>query len=263
MKGSFILLFDTHIHSEFSFDSSLKVEDILEKKANLQIGITLTEHVDLDIPELPVIDVSSYLNFYDEYRSDSFLLGLEIGLSSYAIDKINSFANKNSDSLDIIIGSIHSVDNKDLFYSMREDNLCKHDIYEKYLNTMLFCVRKFDFFDTLAHIDYICRYAKFIDTQLYLHEFPELIDEILKTLIAKNKCLELNTRRLSSENAFSSLLDIYNRYKILGGKYVTIASDSHNKDNIGANFDLAKNFLKLTNLQSVYFKNRQLIVYDI
>lgn len=257
------MFFDTHIHSEFSFDSSLKIDDIITQKNNLNIGITLTEHVDLDIPEIPIIKVSSYLDFYNKYRSSTFLLGLEIGMSKFSINETKAFVEKNSNSLDIIIGSIHSLYNKDIFYFMKEDGLCKNTIYRDYLNSMLFCVKEFDFFDTLAHIDYICRYANFVDAELYLHEFSDIIDEILKIIISKKKCLELNTRRLSSNSAFSSLLNIYTRYRTLGGKYITLASDAHNKNDIAKNFDLAKKFLKLTNLQSVYFKNREMIIYNI
>ena len=254
------MIFDTHMHSEFSFDSDMTVSEILKKQDELKIGITLTEHVDLDLPELPFIDMDKYLSFYKNYKQDNFLVGIELGMSKVNMQLTKDFASKNKDKLDVIIGSIHTLYTRDLFYLMKDTEFSKEKTYKDYLENMLYCVKEYDFYDTLAHIDYICRYSSYEDKELHLHEYSYLINDILKTIIAKGKCLELNTRRLNNPLAYNSLLEIFKRYKELGGEYVTLASDSHSSDAIAINFDIASKILEVANLKSVYFKNRKMII---
>lgn len=254
------MIFDTHMHSQFSFDSEMKVNEILEASKNQNIGICLTEHVDLDQINLPLIDMNKYLEFYKKYKSDTFLIGIELGMSKINADQTIDFANKYKKDLDMIIGSIHSLYNRDIFYLMRDIELDKKKVYTDYLENILYCIETFDYFDTLGHIDYISRYSTYEDKEVNFEEFKPLIDKILKTLISKNKTLELNTRRLDKEEAFLNLIKIYTRYKELGGKYVTIASDAHSQNAIGINFNKAKEILKLTGLTPVYFKNRKMII---
>lgn len=254
------MIFDTHMHSEFSFDSEMKVSEILERQKKLSIGITLTEHVDLDLPELPFINMEKYLDFYKQYRNDDFLVGIELGMSKVNMELTKNFAIQNKDKLDMLIGSIHTLYGRDIFYLMRDTPLPKEKIYKDYLENMLYCVKEYDFYDTLAHIDYICRYANYTDNELYISEYRELIDEILITLIKKNKCIELNTRRLHIDTAYSAVLKIFQRYKELGGKYITLASDSHSQNAIAVNFDIALRIVEETNLTPVYFKNRKMMI---
>lgn len=257
------MLFDTHMHSEYSFDSKMTITEILEKQRELSIGIILTEHLDLDIDDFPVINMEKYLKFYSPYRNDSFLLGIEIGLDTNSKENNIKFVQKYKNSLDIIIGSIHSLYGEDLFYLLKKLNMPKKELFSDYLQKMLFCVENFDFFDTLAHIDYISRYATYEDSCLYLHEHKEIITKILKTLIKKNKCLELNTRLINQEKNYNCILQILKKYKSLGGNYVTLASDAHSKNAIASNFNLAKKLLIETNLTPVYFKKRKLHILNI
>lgn len=256
------MIFDTHMHSEFSFDSKMKVSEILEAQRTQNIGISLTEHVDLDLPELPLIDMKKYFKFYEKYRSPSFLVGIELGMSKVNADKTLAFADKYKTDLDIIIGSIHTLYSRDIFYLMDDIKLDKKKVYTDYLENILYCVKTFDFFDTLGHIDYISRYATYENKEVTLEEFKPLIEDIFKILIQKNKCLELNTRRLDKEEAFVNSLKIFTRYKDLGGQYVTIASDAHSQNAIGINFDKAIEIINLTGLTPVYFKNRKMVIIE-
>lgn len=257
------MIFDTHMHSEFSFDAELTVDEILESKNKLNIGISLTEHIDLDCPNLPLMNVDEYLEFYKSYRNDSFLIGIELGMSEFCIEENKFFLQKYQDKLDIIIGSIHTINKEDIYTFIDQEGLVKEEVYKDYLKAMLFAVKEFDFYDTLAHIDYICRYARFNDKELYLEEYSKIIDNIFKVLIEKDKCLELNTRRLDDPKAFDNMLSIYTRYKNLGGKYVTLGSDAHYQEDIAKNFKFAIDILHKTGLKPVYFKNRKRIIYDI
>ena len=63
--------------------------------------------------------------------------------------------------------------------------------------------------------------------------YRELIDEILRTVASKGKGLELNTSGMDRCGGFLPTADIFRRFKELGGKIVTVGSDSHHCSRVG------------------------------
>ena len=118
-------------------------------------------------------------------------------------------------------------------------------------------VKAFDFIDSIGHIDYIARYAKYDDKEIYYKDYAGIIDEILKVLVEKDKCLELSTRRLKDEKAIQNIITIYKRFRELGGENVTIGSDAHITTDIGSNFNVAREIVQLCGLKAVYFRERK------
>ncbi len=57
------------------------------------------------------------------------------------------------------------------------------------------------------------------------------------------------------------MVEIYSYYRELGGKYITLGSDSHKIEHIGRNFEKLYKFLEETKLTPCYFKDRKLIPY--
>lgn len=55
------------------------------------------------------------------------------------------------------------------------------------------------------------------------------------------------------------MVEIYSYYRELGGKYITLGSDSHLISHIGRNFDRIPKFLERTGLEACYFVNRKLV----
>lgn len=257
------MIFDSHMHTELSSDSKMLLSDILDKSSKLNIGCILTEHLDLNYPVEDLFKVECKLFFekYSKYRNDNLLLGIEVGLSKTIIEEATLITN--SFPFDFILGSIHSINNIDIFSDSNKDNMSKEEFFKSYFEEMLNDIKLFDNFDSLAHIDYPCRYLHFKDNNIYLSEYENYINEIFKVLIKKNKVIELNTRRLNDKKAIDSLIPIYKRYRELGGKYVTIGSDSHNKESIGKNFDVALNIIKECNLTPVYFKERKIHIIKL
>jgi histidinol-phosphatase (PHP family) len=251
-------MFDTHMHTEVSSDSKMKIEDAIRTANELNdLGIILTEHMDLNfpVPNEFIFDVNNYFEKYDKYRSNKVLLGIEVGLRFDCVKENAEIAEKNS--FDYVIGSIHFIDNIDIFQKEYYANKTKKQAYDNYLNCMLENIKAYDCFDSLGHIDYISRYAYFEDKEIYYDEYRELIDEILKILIEKGKAIEINSRRLAERSAVINMIKIYKRYKELGGKIVTIGSDAHKTEDIGKNFKIAKEIADECNLKTVYFKNRK------
>ncbi|WP_288221993.1 histidinol phosphate phosphatase [uncultured Clostridium sp.] len=252
------MIFDSHMHSQFSTDSIMKIEDAINTAKEKNIGIIITDHMDLDYPikDKFRFDVPSYFNEYEKYRSANLKLGIEIGLAESTF--IDNEKIASSYDFDFILGSIHSVKGLDIYTYLLHESSDKNVFLSSYFEDMLKCVQLYDNFDSLSHIDYPSRYFKIQDKEIILKDFKDIIAEVFKTLIIKNKVLELNTSRLHIKEAQDSLLDIYKLYTDLGGKHVTLGSDAHIQNSIAKNFDIALSFLENLNLQGVYFNKRQL-----
>lgn len=256
-------MFDTHIHTEVSTDSKMKLLDALKSAKEKGVSLILTEHMDIQGPIEEyghfTFDSEEYFKKYDGFRGDNLLLGMEMGMSPEFLKENKREEEKSP--FDYVIGSVHVVNTIDIFREEFYAERTKKNAYEEYLEYMLRCLKQYDFIDSLGHIDYICRYATYEDPEIYYEEFSDYIDEILKVLIEKEKAMELNTRRLSTDKARESLINIYKRYKDLGGTYITIGSDSHKESAIAMNFNYALEIVEKCNLKQVYFKNRK-IEYD-
>jgi len=248
---------DTHMHTLFSTDSNMKIEEALKKANELGIGITITEHMDLEYPEPKafIFDIDEYFCAYEQYRCDNVLLGIEIGMrSELAMKSRQVIAGR---PLDYIIGSIHVVDGIDIYQEKFYLGRTKQEVYGRYFASMLACLESYDFIDSLGHIDYIARYARYNDAELYFDEFKDHIDQVLVLLAKKQKAIEINTRRLGDKKTVEALIPVYRRFRELGGEYVTIGSDAHTPKDIGKNFKVALDLAEKCSLKPVWFKARK------
>jgi histidinol-phosphatase (PHP family) len=251
------MIVDTHIHTCFSTDSTMTLQQALQRAKSLGIGITLTEHLDLAYPEQDafIFDIHDYFTQYSPYKNNNpLLLGIEIGMRQDCLtDNCNIVM---SHPFDYVIGSVHVIDNIDIYHETFYQARTKQEVYHQYFDSMAKCVATYDFIDSLGHIDYICRYAKYQDPELYYFEFQEPIDLILKMLAQKEKALEINTRRLANPAIVNALLPIYKRFYELGGRLATMGSDAHNPDDIGRDLVIAQQLAEMCHLKLVYFNHR-------
>jgi len=256
-------MFDCHVHTKFSSDSNMKLEDVLKKVKDNEFGVIITEHMDLKYPDEGKFqfDTREYFNEYEIYRSDKILLGIELGLRLDCIKENKKIIEENP--FDYVIGSIHVVNGIDIFQNCFYENKSKKEAYQEYLSYIYRCIKDSDFFDSLGHIDYITRYSIYDDKELYYEDFSDVIDEILKVLSLKEKAMELNTRRLDSKVAAENMLKILKRFKELGGKFVTLGSDAHDVNSIGKHFKVAEEIIKISGLKIVYFKNRKIKLLQV
>jgi histidinol-phosphatase (PHP family) len=251
-------MIDSHIHTEFSDDSEMKIEHALKQSEKSGIGMTLTEHLDFNFSKGTdiIFDIEKYFNDYDKYRSENLMLGIEIGMQQNCLDKNREITSKHP--FDYVIGSIHIAGSEDIYYPEFYKGKTKKEAFEIYFKSMLNNVKKYDFIDSLGHIDYISRYANYDDNEIHYHEFNEYINEILKIIIQNEKVMEINTRRLGSKKAYDNLTKIYKVYSQIGGKYVTIGSDAHRVEDIAKNYKEAIRICEICDLKPVYFKQRKM-----
>ena len=251
------MIFDCHTHTKFSADSEMLASDAINRAKNLNIGIIFTEHFDYDVPgEYDfTFDPKKYFDEYKNLRGEKIRLGVEVGLRKSA-RKINKNFIDSAD-FDLVIGSIHLVDDFDIYYPEFFEGKDKNTAYKKYFAAMIEEAAVEDF-DVLGHIDYICRSAPYENPALDYENFKSEIDEVLKIIVEREKILELNTRRLDKKSVFEELLPIYRKYKTFGGKFITIGSDAHKVGAVGNYFKTALNFAEELSLTPVTFENRQI-----
>ena len=251
------MIFDSHMHTKFSADSEMSAIAALDKAASLNLGVVFTEHFDYDL-ELNgrefSFDAATYMNEYKNLRGEKVRLGVEVGLRKSARTANENFL-KQAD-FDLVIGSIHLVDDFDIYYPEFYIGKDKETAYKKYFQQMAeeFSVADFD---VAGHIDYICRAAPYDNPEIDYPTFKAEIDEVLKIIVGREKILELNTRRFDKVSSVKELVPVYKKYRELGGQFVTIGSDAHKVAAIGNYFKSAIDFIHELNLIPVTFCERK------
>lgn len=108
---------------------------------------------------------------------------------------------------------------------------------------MLSVVREYKDYSVLGHMDLIARYD---EKGVYPFEkIKPIVEEILQVVIADGKGPEVNTSsyRYGLSDTTPSV-EILKRYRELGGKIVTIGSDSHKPEHLGAYIEETKEMLR-------------------
>ena len=247
---------DSHVHSNISHDGISTILEYINisKEKNVR-EITFTEHYDdytgVD-SKLNTLDINYYKNEYLKSKNDNIVktnFGIEIGLRPESKDKIYKMVKENS--FDFIIGSSHITCGKDMAYDKSFfENYTPYQAIMNYLNEVLTNVKIYsNEFDVYGHIDYVIRYViKYygnVMDKINYDDFKDILDEILLTIISKDKGIEINTSGIRyGLNMPHPNIEIIKRYKELGGKIITIGSDAHRAEDLSSNFDLALDILK-------------------
>lgn len=247
------ILWDCHMHSQFSADSHTPTEDMIRQAATLGLkGICFTEHLDPDYPPTPdnlefSLDLPAYyqklMERKETYRNQIEIhFGIEIGLQLHLGEYFHDLLGKYP--LDFVIGSSHLVHGADPYYPEFFQNRSEQRAYMEYFESILENLSAFDEMDTYGHLDYIVRYGPDQNRFYSYGRYQDILDEILKKLIEKNVGLEVNTGGyhygLGEPNPCTAII---RRYKQLGGEIITIGADAHTPDKIGYAFDRAAQVL--------------------
>ena len=258
------MFYDCHMHSAFSSDSKMLLTDAIQRASELNLGLCLTEHFDynylnLDYHEQDMdfrFDREAYFREYEQYRSREVLLGVEVGLADE--NKAANLEFIKDMPFDMVIGSVHTLENHDLYYPGFYEGKTKDEIVEIYFSEMNRLLKEnCHYIDVLGHIDYIFRYLPGEDKLINYPRYKGLIDKVLRTAIEHNVILELNTRRFDKKENIQDLYPIYDRYHQMDAVYITLGSDAHSVDAIGMHFPKALDFMHEIGLHALMFKERR------
>lgn len=259
---------DYHIHSSFSDDSVYEPELIVKDAAAMGLDeICFTDHVDYGVkkdwdepgkmlyrkggfgePEQMALANVDYPTYYEtilklkkEYSVKiNIKLGLAFGMQLHTIEKYERLFRQYP--FDFIILSVHEIDDKEFWNQDFQKSHTRRECYERYYEDMLYLVRHFHNYSVLGHMDLIKRYD--LAGCYSFEKTKPLVREILKTVIADGKGIEINTssHRYGLKDSMPSG-DILKLYRDLGGQIITIGSDSHKPEHLGAYIDEAKEYL--------------------
>jgi histidinol-phosphatase (PHP family) len=261
------LLVDSHVHSNYSDDSTLRPEEAVVKAIALGLkGLAFTDHYDLNFPDKQylfefdpgkrAIDLNALRQQYGpEFE---ILDGIEIGLQPHILEQASDVVD--SHPFDFVIGSVHAVDgialhDPDEFY----ENKTKEQAYRRYFEEIYQIVRSFENFDVIGHLGYIRRYGPYENKSMHLRAYDDIIDSIFTLLIQRGKGIEVNVSGYAYHlGAPIPDVDIIKRFKELGGEIITLGSDAHDSAHISKSFKQGLAAISRAGFEHIcYFKNRE------
>lgn len=245
---------DYHVHTEFSDDSTYKIESCIKDAINLKMNeICITDHVDYGVKNeyndtniihfrnnKPLLNVNypKYLttlsHLQAKYKNQiTIKIGLEFGIQTHTIKQFQKLFNQLP--LDFVILSIHQVDNQEFWTHEFQKNKTEKEFYDAYYNELYNIVINFHDYSVLGHMDLIKRYDN-KDNYPSFNNHKKIITKILKYIINDGKGIEINTSSFRYQiNDLMPAYDILKLYYQLGGTIITIGSDSHCKEHLENN----------------------------
>ena len=230
---------DYHVHTDNSFDSKTSMVEMCAQALTQGITeIAFTDHfnnhlLDIDLgfynPERFFRDIA-YCRA--EFPGLRIVAGVEIGEPHRWGRKIRPVLE--SYPYDVVIGSVHWVGEQNVFNTDYFRGRPARDAYGEYFAEVLRMV-EYGGFDILAHLDLPKRIGYEIYKTFSLAEYEESVRAILKACIARRITLEINTKGLRiGVNQLHPTAEALRWYVEMGGKQLTIGSDSHHPSSLGA-----------------------------
>lgn len=271
------MLTDYHVHSIYSDDSFYPMEQVVQDAIALGLDeICFTDHVDYGIkrdwddpagilyrpggpgePErMPManVDYPRYVSeisaFREKYKDRlSIKMGLEFGMQMHTIPQYEKlFA---SYPFDFILLSVHQVEDQEFWNQDFQRGRTQKEYNLRYYEELLNLVTHYHHYSVLGHLDLISRYDK---AGIFpFEEIRPLVTDIFRTVIADGKGIEVNTScyRYGLKDLTPSM-DILKLYRDLGGRILTIGSDSHKKEHLGAGIAKTLETLKEIGFHEIY-----------
>lgn len=228
-------MFDFHMHSMVSFDSEELPERMVQAALDRGLKeICFTDHIDYDAAMEMVFDTEAYNRAYDHLQAQGLKIrrGMEFGMQSGNKPQFQKDLQRRH--FDFVLGSVHFVDGVDVYFADYWRGKTEQEAVSLYLQQTLACVQEHDDFDVLAHLNFISKAKAHPDPKpIWIRDWQEICDEILKVLVAKGKGLEMNTSGVDRCGSFLPGRDFFLRFRELGGQIVTVGSDSHTAQRVG------------------------------
>lgn len=259
------MLTDLHLHTDNSSDAEHSAIEVCISaiQKGLEI-IAITDHCEIDRYEADGYERSVRQSFFDVLKVRGIfedqlevLQGIELG--NVMCNPKLAHQVIRTHPYDFVLGSLHHIQGVDDFAFLDYGKQDSEELLSAYYEEMEHMV-EWGEFDVLAHITYPLRYIngehkKGID----IRRFEGQITRVLKKAINKGIGIELNTSGLRQAYGIT-MPDFWglSLYRSLGGKILTIGSDAHTQQDVGANI---KDGLKLAHeagfTQTHVFRARQ------
>lgn len=263
-------MFDFHIHSNVSFDGNDSIDSIAGAAAAAGLReICFCEHI--EPAHTYEIDWDGYVDFdgytrqirhaKEKYPSLLIRQGLEAGLAPSSAGQIREYLKDKP--IDFVIASQHIVAGEDPYFPSFFEGKTRAEAETLYLKSLLESIEVFDGYSVVGHIGYVCHYAPY-KAPLSYPDYRDLIDRILKNVIGAGKGIEVNASGYYKYGEPMPTPDIIRRFLEMGGEIITVGSDAHFKEVVGAKYDETIALLKSLGAKSVCtFEKMQPVFHKI
>lgn len=227
--------YDFHLHTQFSFDSRMTGDELLQKAVKLQYDeIAITEHLDLLPQELSIHGLPSLSKYrayikalQDKYPQVKLHMGIEIG--DYHL--VQDFAQNLIEGFDLfpILGSVHFVsDHLNVAIPLKKP-LSHQEVKDYYLHNLKL-VSNCEI-DVLGHLGVHKRYYEDAPDESFA--LP-ILKDIFQVMIERGIYLEINLSSLRKPYRQVIPEPLYlQMYRDLGGSLFSLGSDAHVLDGFG------------------------------
>lgn len=237
-------MYDYHLHSDFSGDCVESMEDSILHA--IKLGgkqLCFTDHLDYDYPETEVVfhfDDEAFsetlLAMQDKYKDQIVIQkGIELGLQPHLAEECTAFVKKFKP--DFVICSFHVADKMDLYNGDFYKDRHPERVWEDYFEDVLKSLKAFKDYSVVGHLDIPKRYNDAAKNVCF-SKYEDKLAEVLSLIIEDGKGIEVNMSGLRTPaNETLPNKNILTKYLELGGRYITIGSDAHRKEDIYSHFD--------------------------
>lgn len=244
-------MFDYHVHTTQSADCSTPI--LASCRAAITAGVTeiaFTDHI-----EHEPADMSFGFFNYDQYINDlesardrygdqlTILSGAEVDFNTGIANQVEDFLSNHD--FDFVIGSVHYAEAGEIIFPEYFRHRSMARVLDDYFK-QIDAAAKTTWFDSIGHIDLPKRYAPPTAGPYVPGDFEDQLRQVLRTLIATGTSFEINTSGLRQAPRTSMPgPQIVRMYVEEGGTMVTVGSDSHVPETIGAGMDRTLAMLRL------------------
>jgi len=242
---------DQHLHSRHSFDCKTPPEDNVHAAIARGLGgLTFTEHFDPHPEEWRecIYDHRAYSESIRRLREefgDRLFIGLGVEVGYYRERREFTLDFIGTGRFDMVILSLHALDARLLHHKESWRGLSVAEGSRRYFEHLREAVefvrethaRYGTVFHVLGHLDLVKRYSHRFFGEQAVEAHAEMIEQILQTCLEAQLVPEINTsswrQGLSEPMPGASTLTTYAR---LGGASISLGSDAHRAEDIGAGF---------------------------
>ncbi len=260
---------DYHTHTRYSFDGGPEsTVDALCRSA-IENGVTdlaITDHFECNWrteSTYPPFDADAVLREVMEARERyrgklSIAFGAEIGQANQFPEEAKALLEAHS--YDFIIGSIHNLTGTlDFYYfdfakikrNRQRDNYIAF-LFERHLEEMCAALDALPKVDTLGHLTYMQRYCALAGLDYDFTKHSASAEKLFRKMIAREIALEVNVSTLWKGLGFAMPdKEFLTLYRDLGGRLVTVGTDSHYPSTVGSCVEDGFALLKSVGLNDV------------
>jgi histidinol-phosphatase (PHP family) len=255
-------LIDQHVHTSFSPDSKVRLEEIVRQAVSRgKRAVVTTDHFDYDCKYFKrdvLIDMPAYeaeVSRLAGLIDIDVRKGIEVGWRADYHAEIQAYLTRYS--FDLVLLSVHNDGVLDFAEEQFHEKPID-EVFADYFGCACQAVDRMDDYDVVAHLDYFTRYAP---RPVLIEDYERnrgMLNDLLKLIIEKEKALELNTAGLYRQGWIHPHPYMIRMYTDLGGRLFSLGSDAHRLEDYERGLPEAIELLVAHRIDEVVqFKNRK------